>query len=194
MTQGAESSGSELQDSASNLASASLLGDIGARDPFAAELASNFGERVLGNPDTEHEILIPNIRKLDRNSLMNQQCSAEGAAKAVNGEEAEVLLKQLNLANVKSWTPSESGDALERTWPGRTPDACAEMAARFEALATEQGHPLAGYSIDEDTNSLTVRVSTPALGGTSFNDFVLAAKAEELDVSDLLKKVRKYWA
>ena len=30
--------------------------DFGARDPFPAELESNFGEKVLGNWDTEHII------------------------------------------------------------------------------------------------------------------------------------------
>ena len=30
--------------------------DFGARDPTAGELESNFGEKVLGNYDTEHII------------------------------------------------------------------------------------------------------------------------------------------
>ena len=30
--------------------------DFGARDPFAAELESNFSEKVIGNYDTEHII------------------------------------------------------------------------------------------------------------------------------------------
>lgn len=30
--------------------------DFGARDPFAGEIESNFGEKVLGNSDTEHII------------------------------------------------------------------------------------------------------------------------------------------
>lgn len=30
--------------------------DFGARDPFAGEIESNFGEKVLGNYDTEHII------------------------------------------------------------------------------------------------------------------------------------------
>lgn len=49
-----------------------ILGDFGARDPFPAEIESKFGEKVLGNVDTEHKILIPNITAL---SLAEQQCS-----------------------------------------------------------------------------------------------------------------------
>ena len=30
--------------------------DFGARDPFAAEIESNFGEKVLGNYNTDHKI------------------------------------------------------------------------------------------------------------------------------------------
>jgi hypothetical protein len=32
------------------------LQDFGARDPFAAEIESNFGEKVLGNYNTDHII------------------------------------------------------------------------------------------------------------------------------------------
>ena len=34
----------------------SCVQDFGARDPFAAEIESNFCEKVLGNYDTEHII------------------------------------------------------------------------------------------------------------------------------------------
>jgi 4a-hydroxytetrahydrobiopterin dehydratase len=33
-----------------------MMQGFGARDPFAEEVASNFGEKVLGNYDTEHII------------------------------------------------------------------------------------------------------------------------------------------
>lgn len=48
-----------------------LLGDFGARDPFPAEIESNFAEKVLGNVSTEHKILIPNASAL---SLAQQEC------------------------------------------------------------------------------------------------------------------------
>ena len=118
----------ELQSHSERMASSSLLGDIGARDAFEAETMSNFGENVLGNSDTEHEILIPNVRKLDRNSLMNTPCSAEGAAKAIVGDESEVLLKQLNLANLK--VRAERSRALSDAVVAPVPAHCALGGAR----------------------------------------------------------------
>lgn len=47
-----------------------LLGDFGARDPFPAEIESRFGEKVLGCPDTEHRILIPNLSALSLAELI----------------------------------------------------------------------------------------------------------------------------
>lgn len=35
------------------------LGDFGARDPYPGEIASNFGDKVLGYADTEHRISFP---------------------------------------------------------------------------------------------------------------------------------------
>jgi len=49
-----------------------FLGDFGARDPFPAELESQFGEKVIGSYNTEHKILIPNISAL---SLSQQECT-----------------------------------------------------------------------------------------------------------------------
>lgn len=49
-----------------------LLGDFGARDPFPAEIESNFGDKVLGNVSTEHKILIPQASVL---SLSQMQCA-----------------------------------------------------------------------------------------------------------------------
>ncbi|KAF6138424.1 hypothetical protein GIB67_027996 [Kingdonia uniflora] len=48
-----------------------MVGDFGARDPYPAEIATNFGEKVFGNGNTEHKILIPNLSAL---SLSQQEC------------------------------------------------------------------------------------------------------------------------
>jgi hypothetical protein len=34
----------------------------------------------------------------------------------------------------------------------------------------------------------------PRAGGLSENDFILAAKIEEIDTSDLIKKIKRFWA
>lgn len=70
-----------------------MLGDFGARDPFPAELESGFGEKVLGNVDTEHKILIPKLSAL---SLAEQDCSpASPFQTPMSADDAKKLLKKV---------------------------------------------------------------------------------------------------
>ncbi|KAB1204104.1 hypothetical protein CJ030_MR8G001616 [Morella rubra] len=72
--------------------SSDMLGDIGARDPFPAEIASSFAEKVLGNVDTEHKILIPNVSAL---SLSQQQCTPLSPFQPpMSTDEAQKLLRK----------------------------------------------------------------------------------------------------
>lgn len=71
------------------------LGDFGARDPFPAEVASGFADKVLGNVDTAHKILIPNISAL---SLSQQQCTPLSPFQApMSTPDAQKLLKKVLL-------------------------------------------------------------------------------------------------
>lgn len=71
------------------------LGDFGARDPFPAEVASGFADKVLGNGDTEHKILIPNISAL---SLSQQQCTPLSPFQSpMSTTDAQKLLKKVLL-------------------------------------------------------------------------------------------------
>lgn len=73
-----------------------LLGDFGARDPFPAELESRFGEKVLGNMNTEHKILIPNVSAL---SLAQQQCSPVSTLDSPMAEDdAQKLMRKVMLS------------------------------------------------------------------------------------------------
>lgn len=70
-----------------------LLGDLGARDPFPAEIESNFGEKVIGNAGTEHKILIPNLSAL---SLAQRSCEPVSPSQSpMSIEDAENLLKKV---------------------------------------------------------------------------------------------------
>ena len=72
-----------------------MLGDFGARDPFPAEIASGFAEKVLGNVDTEHRILIPNLSAL---SLAQQNCTPISPLQPpISREDAQKLLRKVNL-------------------------------------------------------------------------------------------------
>ena len=74
---------------------ADLLGDFGARDPFPAEVESNFAEKVLGNVNTEHKILIPTATAL---SLAQQDCTPISPNEQPISEDAakKLLLKVKN--------------------------------------------------------------------------------------------------
>lgn len=72
---------------------ADLLGDLGARDPFPEEIESNFGENVVGNTDTLHRILVPNLRAL---SLAQLSCEAIPPSQPpLADDDAEKLLKKV---------------------------------------------------------------------------------------------------
>ncbi|CAN1317813.1 Probable pterin-4-alpha-carbinolamine dehydratase, chloroplastic [Linum perenne] len=70
------------------------LGDFGARDPFPAEIESRFGDKVLGNSDSEHKILIPNISAM---SLAQLECSPVSPVQSpMSKDDAQRLLKKVN--------------------------------------------------------------------------------------------------
>ncbi|KAJ6410558.1 hypothetical protein OIU84_007330 [Salix udensis] len=70
------------------------LGEFGARDPFPAEIESAFGEKVLGNGDTEHKILIPTVSAL---SLSQQECTPISPLQdPMSKDDAQKLLKKVN--------------------------------------------------------------------------------------------------
>ena len=72
-------------------------GDFGARDPFPAEIESNFGDKVIGFSNTEHKILIPNVRAL---ALSQQQCVPISSLQAPMPEdEAQKLLKKVIISD-----------------------------------------------------------------------------------------------
>lgn len=73
------------------------MGDFGARDPFPAEIESKFGEKVLGNTDTEHKILIPAASAL---SLAQQDCIVISPGQTPLSEyEARQLLFKVSYMN-----------------------------------------------------------------------------------------------
>ncbi|CAG9464215.1 unnamed protein product [Pedinophyceae sp. YPF-701] len=61
-----------------------------------------------------------------------------------------------------------------------------EICQRYGAVAEEEGHHpdlhVTGW------NMLRVDISTHAAGGLTENDFILAAKFDEVDLADLLSK------
>lgn len=170
----------------------SLLGeDFGARDPTAGELGSNFGEKVLGNYNTEH-IIKPPDKIGEIVGLKNKRCiPCEGDVKPLSESEVNKLVMQ-----VPGWKVRRNAGGvmcIAYEWKVRNFKSGLELFHRVGRIAELEGHHpdlhLQGY------NNAVAEVTTHAAGGLTENDFILAAKINELELADLMPKRKpKFWA
>jgi len=164
----------------------------GARDPFAGEIGTGFGEKALGNPDTEHVIKPPDNIK-DLVGLSSKRCiPCEGKdVKAMTEEEAELMKKQ-----AVGWKLRKDEDGnlrLKSDYKFKNFVKSLEFFQRVAAIAEAEGHHpdlhLVGW------NNVTVELWTHSVSGLTENDFIMASKINEIDTSDLKsKKKQKFWA
>lgn len=170
----------------------SLLGeDFGARDPTAGEIGSNFAEKVLGNYNTEHIIKPPDaIGNIV--GLKNKRCvPCEGDVKPLG--ESDVNKLRLQVPGWKVRTTAAGTPCIAYEWKVRSFRAGLDLLNRLGEVAEAEGHHpdlrLEGYS------NVTAEITTHAAGGLTENDFILAAKINELELGDLLPKAKpKFWA
>ena len=164
----------------------------GARNPYDAELATNFTDTSLGNPDTEHMIKPPEAIK-DLVGLSKKKCiPCEGKdVKALEESEAELLRKQV--AGWQIYKDEKSQLRLKCDWKFKNFVKSLEFFQRIATVAEEEGHHpdlhLVGW------NKVTVELWTHSVSGLTENDFILAAKINEIDTTDLTpKKKQRFWA
>ncbi|KAH7578658.1 hypothetical protein JRO89_XS01G0411600 [Xanthoceras sorbifolium] len=111
------------------------FGDFGARDPFPAEVESGFADKVLGNVDTEHKILIPNVSAL---SLAQQDCSPVSPLQSpMSMDDAQKLLRK-----VVGWRllDEEGGLKLQCLWKLRDFKCGVELVNRIYKVIEATGH------------------------------------------------------
>jgi 4a-hydroxytetrahydrobiopterin dehydratase len=106
--------------------------------------------------------------------LSQKKCvPCEGGVPKYSREEAEEQLKKLD-----GWKLSEDGQRIRKDWKVKNFLAGMSFFERVAELAErEQHHPdlhLWGYK------NLWIEIWTHAIGGLSENDFILAAKIDEL--------------
>lgn len=170
------------------VAMADILGDFGARDPFPEEVASNFGEKTLGNVDTLHRILIPTLSVL---SLSRVPLDADPAP--LSEEDARKLL--FKVVGWRLLFPSK-GDSdvlkLECVWKVRDQACGDELIARIGRALDGAGHAPAALQF-EAPNQVRAQLYTPSVGGLSANDFIIAARIDQIKTKDLLPK-KRVWA
>ncbi|ESW17446.1 hypothetical protein PHAVU_007G240500 [Phaseolus vulgaris] len=163
-----------------------FLGDFGARDPFPAELESSFGEKVLGYGNTEHRILIPNISAL---SLSQQDCAPISPSQPpISEHDAQMLVRK-----VVGWrlVNEEGGHKLRCLWKLRDFKCGVELINRISKVAEAAGHFPNIYL--EQPNQVRAELWTTSIGGLSMNDFIVAAKIDEIKTSDLVPR-KRVWA
>ncbi|KAJ4728935.1 Transcriptional coactivator/pterin dehydratase [Melia azedarach] len=163
-----------------------MLGDFGARDPFPAEVESRFAEKVLGNVDTEHKILIPNVSAL---SLAQQECSPVSPLQSpMSVDDAQMLLRK-----VVGWRllDEEGGLKLQCLWKLRDFKCGVELVNRIYKVTEATDH-FPNIHL-EQPNQVRAELWTSSIGGLSMNDFIVAAKIDEIKTSDLVPR-KRIWA
>nr|XP_043632365.1 probable pterin-4-alpha-carbinolamine dehydratase, chloroplastic [Erigeron canadensis] len=162
-----------------------FLGDFGARDPFPAEIESNFSDKV-GYHDTEHKILIPNVAAM---SLSQQECLPVSHLQSpMSEDDAKNLLRK-----VIGWRlVNESGILkLQCLWKLRDFECGVELINRIHKAIGSTGH-FPNIQL-EQPNQVKAELWTSSIGGLSMNDFIVAAKIDDIRTSDLVPRKRA-WA
>lgn len=109
-------------------------------------------------------------------NLRHKKCvPCEGGVPPVSPADAQRLI-----ADLPGWQLIENGQRIRREWVVKNFVAAIEFFNRIAALAEEEGHHpdlhLTGY------RRAAVELSTHAIGGLSENDFILAAKIDQVPV------------
>jgi 4a-hydroxytetrahydrobiopterin dehydratase len=113
--------------------------------------------------------------------LLAKKCQpCEGGISPVSRANAETELRQL-----KGWALSQDGKRIHKEWAVKDFKSGIDFFNRVADLAEEEGHHpdlrLSGY------RNISIALSTHAIGGLSENDFILAAKIDQLPI-ELKKK------
>lgn len=166
--------------------------DFGARDPTPGELASNFSDKVLGNFDTEHIIRPPDAMG-EITGLKNKKCLPCEGGNIPKLDETEKNRLRLQCPGWRISNTAEGVECVACDWKTRNFTTALELMKRIGEIAEAEGHHpdlhLTNY------NNVSAELTTHAVGGLTANDFIIAAKINELELSDLMpKKKPKFWA
>jgi 4a-hydroxytetrahydrobiopterin dehydratase len=114
---------------------------------------------------------------LTREELTRKSCSpCEGGVPPLSHDEAEALLK-----HVDGWELAEDGQRIQRHWVAKNFLAGIDFFNKVAELAELEGHHPDLHL--EAYRQVRVELTTHAIGGLSENDFILAAKINEIPIS-----------
>lgn len=168
-----------------------VVQDIGARDPFEGELVTGFGNKPLGNADTEHQIRAPD-------AIAN--LVGLGTKKCVPCDASTPILSEKDVERLRNQVPgwrlgksSEGKLSLFQDWKMKDFSSALTCFQRIGEVADSEGHHPDLHLTEY--NQVRVELYTHAAGGLTENDFILAFKLNELDFSDLVpKRKMRLWA
>lgn len=108
--------------------------------------------------------------------LVRKRCApCEGGVPPLDRDQAESLL-----ASVPGWTLDQNAGRISRAWTMKNFMAGIDFFNRVAALAEDEGHHpdlhLEGY------RKVSITIWTHAVGGLTENDYILAAKINDLPV------------
>jgi 4a-hydroxytetrahydrobiopterin dehydratase len=108
--------------------------------------------------------------------LARKKCApCEGGVPPLSYDQTQGLLK-----SVEGWSVTENGTGIRRTWIVKNFMAGIDFLNKVAALAEEQGHHpdvhLVGY------RNLSIEMTTHAIGGLTENDFIIAARINEIPI------------
>lgn len=105
--------------------------------------------------------------------LAQKRCKpCEGGMPPATKEEAEILLKR-----VKGWALSEDGKSISKNFKFKDFAGALAFANKVGAIAEEEGHH---PDLFVGWRKVRIELITHALKGLSENDFILAAKIDEI--------------
>ena len=112
-----------------------------------------------------------------QDELTRKRCKpCEGGIPALSREEAEAIVR-----NVEGWTLDPDAGQITRSWTVKDFMAGIELFNAVAAIAEEEDHHpdlhLEGY------RKVTIALSTHAVKGLTENDFILAAKINQVPVA-----------
>lgn len=111
-----------------------------------------------------------------REQLLDKKClPCEGGVPKLTADEAQAQLQKL-----PGWRLAHDGQRIRRDWTVKNFMAGLNFFNRVAQIAEEEGHHpdlhLEGYRL------LAIEIWTHAIGGLSENDFILAAKIDQLPI------------
>jgi 4a-hydroxytetrahydrobiopterin dehydratase len=114
---------------------------------------------------------------LTAQQLTSKHCApCEGGIPPMTPAEVDEML-----ASVPGWTVSHDRKAIRREWRAKNFVAAIDFFNKLADLAEMEGHHpdlhLTGY------RNVAIELTTHAIGGLSENDFILAAKINEVPIA-----------